>query len=641
MIRIFTILFLLLVLQIHLSAQIFMADTVKIPTVTIHESKSNKEHLKSMKSIELDSLQRKFKISDNLTDILKTQSSIFIKSYGSNGLASVSFRGTSAAHTKVLWNGISLNSVMNSQVDFSLFPIFFFDELNINYGAASLAYADGCLGGSIDLKNEIDFENKLKFDIQQSIASFDNYTTAASFQLGNKNIQSRTKIYRKSGLNNFSYRNLAEEGFPKKELENSAVLQYGFQQELFYQINSKNRVEAQFWWFQSDREIPSIMLVNNNNESQSDLSNRMSLAYTTFGDKFKIHLRSTYINESLLYKNELLQNESLSDLNSIKNALKFNYQWVYNLSSETNVLIDFNQIDLEKENVNTINVQNSISIAESIQHQYKKRFYSNLVLKYQSVSKQDAVILAALGTNFRWINNKDWFLRVNASTNAKYPSINDLYWQPGGNQNLIMEKSKNLEVGIFNNEIQLNEYQNIQITSNVYYMNISDYILWQPTAFGYWKAVNIEKVISKGVENNWSITTKFAKFSNITSINYSYVQTESINKRSENDASANKQLIYIPKNRLELNTEFNYKNWMFNYNMSYSDKRYTSTDNSEFLPYNLLHNISLEKKVIIKNQLIKASFNVNNLFNTDYQAIQWRPMPLRNYQLTLKYQFQQ
>lgn len=263
----FTIFALFFVFQFQLRAQNFMADTVKIPTVNIHEVKSNQEQLKSLKSIELDSLQSKFNVSDNLTKVLQTQSSIFVKSYGSNGLSSVSFRGTSAAHTKVLWNGISLNSVMNSQVDFSLFPIFFFDDLTINYGASSLANSEGSLGGSINLKNDIDFDNKFKFNFQQSIASFDNYTTGVSFQLGNKKLQSRTKIYRKSAVNNFTYKNLAEDGFPVKELENAAILQYGFQQELNFKINAKSKLEAQWWWFKSDRELPSIMLVNNNEEN--------------------------------------------------------------------------------------------------------------------------------------------------------------------------------------------------------------------------------------------------------------------------------------------------------------------------------------------------------------------------------------
>ncbi|MBP6512026.1 MAG: Plug domain-containing protein, partial [Bacteroidia bacterium] len=55
-----------------------------------------------------------------LADRLNRESALFVKSYGSGSLSTVSIRGTGAAHSAVLWNGISLNSPMLGLYDFSL-----------------------------------------------------------------------------------------------------------------------------------------------------------------------------------------------------------------------------------------------------------------------------------------------------------------------------------------------------------------------------------------------------------------------------------------------------------------------------------------------------------------------------------------
>src|SRR5690606_11557352 len=108
----------------------------------------------------------------HLGDILQSNTGIFIKSYGQGGLATASFRGTAASHTKVLWNDMPLNSSMNGLIDFSLLPIAFYDGIEIDYGGASLEQNSGSLGGSINLKNGVDFTNRVNIDARQTFASY-------------------------------------------------------------------------------------------------------------------------------------------------------------------------------------------------------------------------------------------------------------------------------------------------------------------------------------------------------------------------------------------------------------------------------------------------------------------------------------
>ena len=77
-------------------------------------------------------------ISLSMSDILTQHSTLFIKSYGRATESTAEFRGTSPAHTQVLWNGMKINSPMLGTVDFSTIPSYFVDQATLLHGASSL-----------------------------------------------------------------------------------------------------------------------------------------------------------------------------------------------------------------------------------------------------------------------------------------------------------------------------------------------------------------------------------------------------------------------------------------------------------------------------------------------------------------------
>jgi len=84
---------------------------------------------------------------NDLGTLLATGSHLYIKSDGPGGLATASFRGTSANHTLVLWNDIPLNGPSLGSVDFSTIPVFFTDQIGISWGSKAAGFQTGGLGG--------------------------------------------------------------------------------------------------------------------------------------------------------------------------------------------------------------------------------------------------------------------------------------------------------------------------------------------------------------------------------------------------------------------------------------------------------------------------------------------------------------
>tara|TARA_R110002049_G_scaffold216946_7_gene388387 strand:- start:1709 stop:3628 length:1920 start_codon:yes stop_codon:yes gene_type:complete len=635
-IRFSFLLFLFFVIYDSFSQGNFL-DTVDIPVVTVKSDFKIESEDNSFKKVQIDSIQMSQKSTGTLADVLSEHSTIFVKSYGVGGLSSVSFRGTSAAHTMVLWNDIPINSSLNGQIDFSLIPLAFFDGIEIDFGGASLEKNAGSLGGSVNLQNIVNYNNRLSVAFQQQFASFGNVGTSAIIKVGQERFQSNFRVFRKQGENDFKFTNLGKDGFPEERLQNASVEQFGVLNEYFFKPTRTSEIMLQASVISTDREIPAIMLVNNNRELQNDQAYRATLGYKIEKTNWRLNLKSSGFLDELDYENQLLQTETNTTFSGIKNLAHFN--WDIAVQHQLNVKLHADFDEAESETFSEDKTLKRQALFVNYNYSPSDRIKTSAILRTEALTNQPTLLLPALGVVYRLGKESNYLLRLNASMNAKYPNLNDLFWQPGGNPDLQVERSKNLELGIANQYLFIKDWMSWKIEATAYYMLINDYILWQPTAFGYWKSDNLQEVVSRGGEVNWSIRTKWKKLRNTTTVQYGY--TSSVNQlaKQENDASKNKQLIYVPEHSMNIFSQFNFKQWQIIYQLNYTGLRYTATDNSDFLPFYNLHNIKVQREMQFKNHQFSVSAQVNNLFDADYQAIQWRPMPGRNFGITLNYSF--
>ena len=119
--------------------------------------------------------------------------------------------------------------------------------------------------------------------------------------------------------------------------------------------------------------------------------------------------------------------------------------------------------------------------------------------------------------------------------------------------------------------------------------------------------------------------------------NYTYSKTVNTQKVHEFDNSVGKQLIYVPEHSMNLAVKLSFKEYYLSYNSQFIGARYISSDHAEFLPSYNLSDMTLGKTIKYKKQEFELSFSILNMFDLEYQAIQWRPMPGRNYLISLKY----
>ena len=229
---------------------------------------------------------------------------------------------------------------------------------------------------------------------------------------------------------------------------------------------------------------------------------------------------------------------------------------------------------------------------------------------------------------------KELFAFANFSRNFRMPTLNDLYWYPGGNPDLKPESGYSEEIGLKH----LLKWKKTQFnyTVSVFSNNVENWIVWLPSSY-YWSPQNILSVWSRGTEASLGFNYFKGKLLLDFSGKFSYVKATAL--ESNNESAIGKQLIYTPQVNTGINLGFGYGLFLFNYNMEYVSERYTSPDNSDKIKPYILGNIQISKEFRIKNFAFSTFVHINNLWNYTYQTIAWQAMPGINIKTGLKINF--
>jgi vitamin B12 transporter len=206
-------------------------------------------------------------------------------------------------------------------------------------------------------------------------------------------------------------------------------------------------------------------------------------------------------------------------------------------------------------------------------------------------------------------------------------------WGFSGNDKLKPEYSTNYDIGL-NSVIEL--FGKTIFDLSYFYINTTDKINWLPKSDWTWSPENIGRVLSKGInaKMNWLVNENID-----LEASHAYTDTKKKNRDSDADPTFNKQLIYIPTNMTKVGFNVHYRFVSMNLNDILVSKRFVNEANTKSVaPYNLINgNIILN--IPTSYGKLWAKVEMNNILNKDYQVIFDYPMLLKNYKLSIGYEY--
>lgn len=646
-------------------------EGVSISEVMVYSKRPMKEI--GVQLTKLDSVALKENIALSMADVLAFNSSIFVKNYGRATLSTVAFRGTSASHTQVTWNGMKINNPMLGMTDFSMIPSYFIDDASLLHGTSSVNETGGGLGGAVKLSTKPTQNEGLRLQYIQGIGSFSTFDEFLRITYGNDHWQSSTRVVYSSSHNDYEYRNhdkkinvydedmnIIDQYYPIERNRSGAFKDFHFLQEVYYNTGKGDCIGLNAWYINSNRELAMLSVDYGDDTAfenrQREQTIRGVVSWNHLREKWRLDAKATYMYTGLAYdyKRDLgngimaPMTASRSYINTISGAIDSEYfvsdKWLVTASlsvsqhfvssRDKNIILQEGDKGIVGYNKGRFEVSGSISA----KWQPLKRLGLSVVIREELVGNKWSPLIPAFFIDGVIIEPGNITARASISRNFRVPTLNDLYALPGGNPDLKSERGWTYDAGL---SFAVGREHLYSLKGSVAWFEsfINDWIIWLPTTQGFFSPRNIKDVHAYGVElqaegnlwlpRGWELN-----------LNGTFSWTPSINEGepvSAADQSIGKQLPYVPEFSSSVIGRLSWHDWTFMYKWCYYSERYTMSSNditfSGKLPPYFMSNISLEKLLKLKWLDLSLKGVINNLFDEEYLSVLSRPMPGINFEI--------
>src|SRR5690606_2478483 len=197
--------------------------------------------------------------------------------------------------------------------------------------------------------------------------------------------------------------------------------------------------------------------------------------------------------------------------------------------------------------------ENRVELYSSTTYQPVDRLSFSLNLRQSLYDGEWVPFTPSLSGQFSVVKSDGRQLLLNAAISKSYkiPTLNDRFWNPGGNPNLDPEKSISWEAGL---DYRRKFRDKVQFDAGLTYyrMHVENWIIWLPQG-NIWSPSNIRTVINQGLEGKLAGSYAFGDLQLKGNVQYAYNQARNQTMINSNDRSYGKQLPYTPLHKMQWN----------------------------------------------------------------------------------------
>ncbi len=621
----------------------------------------------------LDSIALKENIALSMADILTFNSSVFVKNYGRATLSTVAFRGTSPSHTQVMWNGLRINSPMLGMTDFSTIPSYFIDKAVLLHGTSSVNETGGGIGGLVSLGTNPDVPDGFAAQYVQGIGSFSTFDEFLRLSFSDGHWTVSTRAVYSSSPNDFKYvnhdkklniyddnHNIIGQYHPVERNGSASFKDLHLLQEIYYNTHKGNRYGLNVWYVNSNRELPMISTdygdASEFENRQRENTLRAVASWDHNRENWRMNAKAGYVYTWMAYDyrrevavgNWSSMTRSRSNVNTlfghINSEMNVSEKWYFtaNVSAHQQMVRSIDRkVIVQADGRAIVGYDKSrleLSASASAKWQPSDRIGMSMTLRQDIYGDDRAPLIPAFFIDGLLSRRGNVMLRASVSSNYRFPSLNDLYFQPGGNPDLKSERGVSYDAGA---SFSIGKTGSYSIGGSLTWFDsyIDDWIIWLPTTKGFFSPRNVKRVHAYGLEAKADFSLRIHK-DLMLDFNSSYSWTPSVNdgeKMSAADKSVGMQLPYVPRHSASFTARLSWRSWSFLYKWCFYSERYTMSSNDHtitgHLPKYYMNNVSLEKLFRFRPVDLSLKLAVNNLFDEDYLSVLSRPMPGINFEI--------
>ena len=622
-----------LVAGIVFSAHAQDTATVLLPSVTV-QSARDALWTPGRTETRFDSLHAVMLATENVSESMKRLATVHLREYSPGSVASFSTRGASSAQNAIMWNGYNINSAGTGLTDLSLLQSGFFSMVQSPGGAAP-QYGSGAIGSILFLYQPMS-EKPFSLELSQRIGSFGQQGTNLRAQWRKEKFLFSTRIGQSSARNDFEYENplVSDE---KQRRSHAGFQQAAFSQLVAFELNKHQSIEAESFFTYGFRETPANTLVQSPaGATLNDHILRNRIDYHLNKNKSALNFGYAYFKEWQEYQDPNIvdaNKEQLRDTNlSRSHIAKADYTY---LLEEKWAFTAAWQLRLDEvDGSNRAGKQSVHSLSTGLRYGSRK-WISALYLRSENWDGVAQPIMPQLSAE--WNATDTWRISSRIGKHFRIPTLNDRYWNPGGNLQLLPENGFSTELSV-QKELKFGKrtVTNFQLTG--YAARTDNYIIWLPGNQGFFSPQNLRTVGTRGFEFSMNYRVKIPKGGALEgNWETAFVDAQVLSSYLENDNSVGQQLIYQPKWKHSAHLSWELAHWTFRLDNTYTAALSTNYSSGTLNAFNLT-NAGLGRELTFAKTTWHLRFTCQNLWNVRYSTIPYFPMPGRNFLITFDFQ---
>ncbi|MCH7350455.1 MULTISPECIES: TonB-dependent receptor [unclassified Acinetobacter] len=517
----------------------------------------------------------------NVSDVIQRDPSVYVKQSGGLGqISEISLRGTKSVHTLVLKDGARLNS--QNELG-PLYPAFLdttdVQQVEILKGPASVQYGSDAIGGVVQLISKK--PEKTGADLTGIYGENNTYKTIANAnlvtdqgfyaQVGGQRLESDgTRIFESQTKN-----------------EKASYDQKGYHAKVgFYQ---ENTIDASA----SISENKGTNIFSNDyitNTAQRLFENRVINAKVAYNILPDLILNARYSNAQ--DKQNVPSYGSRYDTENNEGDL--NLKWKF--TPNQNILVGTTYTDANYKTNTILKGDQSVdSTGYYLQHQFKnEKFDTQAGVRLEDNERFGDHTVGQAAIRYHFLPNASVYANIGSAFRA--PTLNELYSQWGGNQNLAPEESTSYEIG--------SDYDitpSISTNLSVYHTKIKNLIT---------NNAGTNKNIAKANFTGGEAGIKWHQDDLFLSTQYAYVKTE--NEVTE------LEIAYRPRQTLTVSTGLENATYGISASIIARAKSYADTANSIRVPGYATVDLNAYWNI---NPNVKVFTNIQNVGDVEYREV--------------------